>query len=594
MRKCRTERQSAPLKKKAALLSHDSRGRVWVLRGVFLLGGGLIFFRLFFLQVATHSKWVAMAEDQHEASVELSADRGEVFMKDGDNDYPLAVNREYPTVYLVPKEVKEKDRIALELSRILQMDAGAIRDKMQDDKDPFEIVKKRVSEDEKKRIEELNLAGVRFLPEKYRYYPAGELASHVIGFASLGEQGGAGGYGVESSLDKFLKGQAGSLRQEKDAAGRWIPLTDREITTAKHGADIYLTLDRVIQFEAEKIMHDAVEKYGADRASAIVMDPKTGRILAMASSPQFDPNRYREVEDYSIFLNSALSLAYEPGSIMKPITMAIGLEEGKVSPNTEYVDPGVVSISGYNIRNADDKVYGRSTMTEVLEQSMNTGVIYVEKLVGNAVFRDSMKRFGFGEKTGLELPAELPGNIRNIEKTRSDIQFYTASFGQGITATPLQMVMAYGAMANGGSLMKPQIIDRIAYADGTVEKREPEKVRQVLSEKASREIGEMLRSVVVRGHGKRADVPGYLVGGKTGTAQVAKSGEKGYEDGLSIGSFVGYAPIQDPQFVVLVKLDNPKNVEWAESSAAPAFGEIMRFLLEYAKIKPTETIPEKP
>ncbi len=589
MRTCRTGRKQGPLST-ANLTSFDSRQRVLFLRVLFLFAGGLIFFRLFFLQVATHDKWVALAFDLHQAEIEITADRGEVFIQDGDHTYPLAVNREYPTVYLVPKEVIEKDRIASELSRILQVDRDLLLYKMSNPEDPFEIVKKKVGEDERRQIEDLKLAGVRFLAEKYRYYPAGELASHVIGFASIQDNGRskAGGYGIEASLDTLLRGTTGNLKQEKDAAGRWLPLTDRKLTDAERGANIELTLDRNIQFETEKIMHEAVEKYASDRASAIVMDPKTGRILAMASSPQFDPNRYREVEDYGDFLNSALSLAYEPGSIMKPITMAIGLEEGKVTPDSEFNDPGTISIGGFNIHNAEEKTYGQSSMYKVLEESINTGVIYVERQVGNEAYRDYMKRFGFGEKTGIELPAELPGDIRSLERTKQDIQFYTAAFGQGITTTPLQMVQAYGAMANHGVLMKPQIIKRIEYADGHTEEREPERIRQVLGEKASEDIGKMLRTVVTKGHGKRADVPGYLVGGKTGTAQVAKSGSAGYEEGITIGSFVGYAPIQDPQFVVLVKLDNPKNVEWAESSAAPAFGEIMRFLLEYAKVEPTE------
>lgn len=595
MRTTRTGRKQGPLKKYNPIDTFDSRKRVIFLRLVFLVGGGLIFLRLIFLQVATHDKWVAMASDLHDAEIEITADRGEVFIQDGDHTYPLAVNREYPTVYLVPKEVQEKERIANELSRILQVDRDLLMYKMGNPEDPFEIVKKRVGDNEKRQIEDLKLAGVKFLPEKYRYYPAGELASHVIGFASIQDNGKskAGGYGIEASLDDLLRGTTGNLRQEKDAAGRWLPLTDRELTDAKRGANIVLTLDRNIQFETEKIMHDAVEKYASDRASAIVMDPKTGRILAMASSPQFDPNKYREVEDYADFLNTTLSLAYEPGSIMKPITMAIGLEEGKVTPESEFSDPGAISIGGFTIHNAEEKTYGQSSMYKVLEESINTGVIYVERQVGNEAFRDYMKRFGFGEKTGIELPAELPGDIHSLERTKQDIQFYTASFGQGITTTPMQMVQAYGAMANRGLMMKPQIIQRIEYADGRVEEREPEKIRQVLGERASEDIGKMLRTVVTKGHGKKADVPGYLVGGKTGTAQVAKSGSAGYEEGVTIGSFVGYAPIQDPQFVVLVKLDNPKNVEWAESSAAPAFGDIMRFLLEYAKVQPTETVEEK-
>ncbi len=568
--------------------------RVKIFFGLLVFIGALIVTRLFFVQVASHEKWVALAESQHNSSFELSASRGEIYMYDGEDDhYPLAVNREYQMVFVVPKDVEEKDTVALELSRILGMDAGEIRDKLNRPDDPFEIVKKRLSEDEVARVRELRFKGVALLPEQYRYYPAGELAAQVIGFASLGEQGRAGGYGVEASLDGRLRGEVGTLSQEKDASGRWISLTDRSITHAENGDSITLTLDRVIQYETEKILKDSTERFQVDRATAIVMDPHTGDILAMASSPQFDPNNYSKEDDYSVFMNSAVSSAYEPGSIMKPITMAIGIEEGKVSGTTEYIDTGAVVEAGYTIRNAEEKVYGRSNMFQVLDQSINTGVIFVEKLVGNQSFREYLERFGFGERTGIELPAELPGNLKNLRNEKSTINFFTASFGQGITSTPIQMISAYAALANGGRLLRPNIVGKVIHADGSEEKRTPIEVRRVVSEETSQTIGKMLRSVVVNGHGKRADVPGYLVGGKTGTAQVAKSGTKGYEEGMSIGSFVGYAPINDPQFVVLVKLDNPKNVEWAESSAAPTFGQIMKFLLEYAKVKPTEETVKK-
>jgi len=516
-------------------------------------------------------------------------------MHDGaeDDRYPLAVNREYQMVFVVPKDVTEKEKVALDLARILDLDANDIKAKLDLPNDPFEVIKKRLTDEEVSRLRELTYDGILLRGEKYRYYPAGELASQVVGFASLGEKGGAGGYGIEASLDQELRGVTGTLLQEKDANGRWISLSDRDVTRAENGDSITLTLDRVIQYETEKILKDSVERYEADRATAIVMDPSTGNILAMASSPQFDPNQYAQVEDYSLFLNQGVSSAYEPGSIMKPLTMAIGIEEGKVVPTSEYTDPGAVVEAGYTIRNAEDKVYGRSSMYKVLDESINTGVMYVGKLVGNDLFGEYLKRFGFGEKTGVKLPAELAGNLKNLRNTKSTINFYTASFGQGITTTPIQMVAAYSALANGGRLLEPNIIDKVVHANGTVEQRKPVEVRRVVSEETSRLMGQMLRSVVVNGHGKRADVPGYLVGGKTGTAQVAKTGAKGYEEGVSIGSFVGYAPINDPKFVVLVKLDNPKKVKWAESSAAPTFGQIMKFLLEYAKIKPTEETAKK-
>ena len=572
----------------------SGQGRMRMLSAVVFFAGAILIFRLYFIQVASHAKWIAMAENQHSAFQELAADRGEIYIHDGETRYPLAVNREYQMVFVSPKDVSEKDRAALELSRILGIDAGEIQDKLNRPDDPFEIIKKHLNDDEVEQVKELNLKGVALLPEKYRYYPAGELASQVVGFASLGERAGAGGYGIESSEDERLRGRGGTVSQEKDAGGRWLPLSDRNVVLPKNGDSLVLTIDRVIQYETEKILAGSVEKYQADSATAIVMDPKTGNILSMASFPQFDPNNYAQVEDYSVFMNSAVSTAYEPGSVMKPLVMAMGIEEGKVTPQSEYIDTGSVSEAGYTIRNSEDKVYGKSSMTKVLEQSINTGVIYVEKLLGNKTFGDYFARFGFGERTGIGLPAELAGNTKNLSNARSTISFFTAAFGQGVTATPLQMISAYAVLANGGTLYKPHIIDTVIRADGSEEKIQPERVRQVVSAETSRTMGQMLRSVVVNGHGKRADVPGYQVGGKTGTAQVAKNDAKGYQADVSIGSFIGYAPLDDPRFAVLVKLDNPKNVEWAESSAAPTFGEIMKFLLEYAKIKPTEAVPSKP
>lgn len=557
---------------------------------VFAIVSVVLLVRLYRTQVMEHPMWEARAEEQRLATIDMKAERGEIFLHDADGPYPLAVNREYLMAYVSPKDVTEPEKVALELSRSLSVDAGEILAKLSDRNDPFEVIKRKLSDDEVARVRELRLSGVALLSEKYRYYPADTLASHIVGFSSLGERGGAGGYGIEASFDDVLRGFSSRVKQERDAGGRWIALSNTQGQGPNHGDNLILTIDRVIQHETEKILREALEKHGADSATAIVMDPETGKILSMATQPDFNPNEYAQAEDYSVFLNPALSLPYEPGSIMKPFTMAIGIDEKKVSPTTEYTDTGAVTESGYTVRNSEDKVYGRSTMTKVLEDSINTGMIFVERQVGHKVFAERLRRFGFGAKTGIDLPAEAAGNLHNLDDQRIGIQFYTASFGQGITATPLQITAAYAALANGGMLMKPQIVDAIEYPDGTREEVKPEEIRRVISKETSATIGRMLRSVVVNGHGKRADVSGYEVVGKTGTAQVAKTDGKGYEEGKTIGSFAGYAPRENPKFVVLVRIVNPKDVQWAESSAAPAFGQLMRFLLEYARIEPTEPI----
>ncbi|MGB4942615.1 MAG: penicillin-binding protein 2, partial [Candidatus Moraniibacteriota bacterium] len=515
---------------------------------------------------------------------------GGIALRDRDLSYPVAVNREYKLAYVIPKLVEDVAGTAVALSAVLGVEESMVRDRLSDRADPFEVIKKKITPEEEAKLRELHLKGVNFLPEIYRYYPAGELASQVIGFVGPSDVGEIGIYGVEAGWNSELHGRDGNLSQERDAAGRWISLTDRDHVEPVDGESLVLTIDRVIQYEVEKILSEAREQYNADTAAAIVLEPKTGKILAMASVPQFDPNEYGKTEDISRFMNPLISLPYESGSVLKPITMAIGIEAGKVSPSTEFVDTGAVQEAGYSIQNAEGKVYGRSTMTKVLEQSINTGVMYVERLVGPAAFREGLRNFGFGTKTGIRLPAEHAGNLRNLDNVKSTIQFMTASFGQGITVTPLQLAMAYGVLANDGILMKPRIVDRIIAADGQAQPIEPEEVRRVLSGETARQMGVMLRSVVVNGHGKRADVPGYLVGGKTGTAQVAKSGSKGYDENITIGSFAGYAPINDPRFVIVVKFDNPKDVQWAESSAAPTFGAIMQFLLSYAKVPTSEPI----
>ena len=554
-----------------------------------LIGTGLLW-QLYRIQVRDHVLWSEQAQNQRLSTFDLKAERGEIFLHDNGEPYPLAVNREYMAVYVVPREVRDPKAVARELAVVLGKDEGEILGKLSDPTDPFEMIKRRLSDDEAERIRGLSLKGVSLLSEKYRYYPAGNLASHVVGFAGLGEQGGAGGYGVEAAFDSELKGKLSRVREERDAGGRWISLSNSRGDAPDHGDVLTLTIDRVIQHETEKIVREYREKHEADAMTAIVMEPATGKILAMANAPDFDPNKYAETEDFSLFLNPAVSSTYESGSVMKPITMAIGIDEQKVAPTTEYTDTGSVSESGYTVRNSEGKVYGRSTMTKVLEESINTGMIFVERSVGHKVFAERLRRFGFGEKTGVRLPAESGGNLHNLNDFRIGIQFYTAAYGQGITVTPLQIVTAYAALANGGVLMRPQIVESIKHADGSVETVEPIEVRRVISKETSETIGHMLRNVVVNGHGKRADVPGYEVVGKTGTAQVARTDGGGYEEGKTIGSFAGYAPRENPRFVVLMKVDNPKDVQWAESSAAPAFGQLMRFLLEYARIEPTESL----
>jgi cell division protein FtsI/penicillin-binding protein 2 len=562
--------------------------RIYALIFFILSFGLIIIMRLYSLQVIAYQSYREIAENQHKILQVLKPKRGDIYIKEGSGLYPLAINRDLQMAYIVPKEVENKDETIYKTASILGLEEGFVREKISDSEDMFEILKHKLSDEETGKIKEAKIKGVYLIPESFRFYPSGELASQLVGFVGSDGEKEIGRYGLESFWENQLRGEEGSLDQERDTGGRWISISERKINPAKDGVSLVLTIDHTVQYETEKILKEAMEKHGADNGSVIIMDPKTGKILAMANFPNFNPNDYGKVEDMGVFLNHAVNTTYECGSVFKTITAAMGIEEGKIEPNSTFVDTGLVQEAGYGIKNSDEKAYGTQTMTEVLEKSLNTGAIHIEKLVGNKRFSEYVQRFGFGDKTGIELPSEAVGNIKNLEYLKRNINFFTASFGQGITVTPIQFINAYSTIANKGMMMKPQIVEKIIYSEGKSEEVEPIEVRQVISEDAAKKISEMLRSVVVKDHGKRADVPGYLVGGKTGTAQVASSSSKGYEEGLTIGSFVGYAPTDDPQFVILVKIVNPKDVQWAESSAAPVFGKIMKFLLEYYKVEPTE------
>jgi cell division protein FtsI/penicillin-binding protein 2 len=292
-----------------------------------------------------------------------------------------------------------------------------------------------------------------------------------------------------------------------------------------------------------------------------------------------------------VFNNPVLFEAYEPGSIFKPLTVAAAIDAGAITPNTTYTDLGTEMVDGWDkpIGNAEGKVYGEVDMTQVLEDSINTGMIFIMRSMGMETFVDYVKAFGFGEYTGIELDTEVPGTIASLD-IGAEVYAATASFGQGITVTPLQIAMAYAAIANGGILKAPQIVDEIHHDDGTIEVRNTRDIAQVMDEKTARTVGAMLVSVIEHGHGGRAGVDGYYIGGKTGTAQVARTDGIGYAEDNTIGSFAGFGPVEDPRFAMVVRIDNPKDVVWAEATAAPLFGEIAEFLLQYFEVPPVRSV----
>lgn len=544
--------------------------------------------RLFALQVLSHSVYRELAENQHGLFQTLVPIRGEVFIHEGKTGktVPISVNIEKDLVFAVPPEIADKQKTAAALARVLELEKADILESILDDSRKWVPLKKQLPESVSAEIRSLKLVGIYLQPETHRFYPEDELAAQVLGFLGARDEKRLGQYGVEEKFEETLAGKGGSLRLEKDIRGRWITGGVRKLEEAEDGADLLLTIDRGVQYKAESVIKSTVTTFQADSGSIVIIEPATGKVLAMANYPTFDPNLFNKVEDPAVFRNPIVSEAYEPGSVFKPFTMAAGLDTEAIAPEETFEDKGFVKLADFTIKNANDKTFGVQTMTQVLEQSINTGAIYIQQKTGREKFHEIVRRFGFGEDTGITLPAESPGDIRNL-KTGGDIHYATASYGQGITVTALQLAVAYAAIANQGKLMKPYIVEKIIYSDSREESFGASETRQVISARAANTTGAMLVSVVENGHGKRAGVPGYYIAGKTGTAQVARTDAPGYDPENTIGTFAGFGPVGNPAFAMVVKINNPKTVRFAESTAAPAFGEMARFLVNYLQIPPT-------
>ena len=550
---------------------------------------GIIGMRVFFLSVIQHGNYVELAQAQHALEQTIQPVRGTIFTTsqiDASKKIPIASNRTYGLLYAVPEDVINKEQTADALIGVLpDLKKDDIVAKMNKPKDLYEELAHKLSEEQRTTIDKLNLKGIYITDEQVRYYPENSIGAQMIGFVGFKGDDRIGQYGIEGAMEKYLAGQKGYVKADRDTGGRWIVTGTQEFKDAQDGSNLVLTVDDTIQFTACTKLDEAVKKHGADSGSVIIMNPTTGAILAMCTSPSFNPNEYNKVDSISIYENQVVTGAYEPGSVFKGLTMSAAINEGKVTPDTTYEDSGEEKIASFTIRNSDGKANGIQTMTQVLEKSLNTGAIFAMRQLGPKLFTTYVQKYGFGEKTGVDVQGEAAGNISNL-KLPGEIFSATASFGQGITVTPLQLVAAYAAIANGGQLLKPYIIQEIDHPDGKKDVTQPQTVRQVISSDTASTIGAMLVNVVENGHGTRAGVEGYWVAGKTGTAQVKSTSGGGYDPSATIGTFAGFAPVSNPVFAMVVRIDHPRDVTYAESSAAPLFGDIAKFLLHYLQIAP--------
>ncbi|MEK7548275.1 MAG: penicillin-binding protein 2 [Patescibacteria group bacterium] len=491
------------------------------------------------------------------------------------------------------------------------------------------------------------LTGLAMKEEYFRYYPEGKLAANVIGYVN---HENIGQYGIESTFNTPLAGISGKLQTKKDSVGRQITVGESNLQAAVDGDNIILTIDRSVQLYTEKILEEDTKNFRADSGQVIIMDPRTGKVLAMANYPSFDPNNYGEVfkkieinltpeeiknlyptkdkdiyyfytneitmDKYIVFEtkdkngissysryenfqgpeayhNKIISWPYEPGSVFKTIAMSAALDDGDVTPNTTYNDTGPVGVDwniykqayDYEIKNSTNKYWGLTNMKTVIAKSLNTGMTFVAKKMGPALFYSYLKKFGFLDRTDIELENEVVGKIEYFEDwTESELA--THAFGQGLTVTMMQMASAYSAIANGGILMQPYLVEETRHDNSTVTKTEPKEIRRVISEDTSSKMTAMLVNTIESGEGKKGSVNNHFTAGKTGTSQTYKYGKAIGGPGNTIGTFAGFGPIDDPQFIIIVKYDRPRSSEWGSSTAAETFSKIADYLFGYYGLPP--------
>lgn len=562
--------------------------RLVVITVIGALAWAAIIARLFTVQVLQREWYTGLATGQRELVARLVPERGEIIVHDRrhpNGRFPIATNRRTFTIYAVPAEVADPRTTARKLRNVIDIEEATLIERLSKAGDPYEPLLRSADAETRDGVLALALPGIGVEATFTRYYPDGNRVAHLTGFVGEDERGLTGRYGLEGAFDTELTGASGLLDAERDPLGRWIVFGKRSVQRARDGVDLLLTIEREVQLEACRRLEGAVAAHGAAGGTVVILHPMTGAVRAMCSVPSFDPNRYQETEDLARFNPPAITAAYEPGSVFKPITMAAALDAGAVETTTRFTDAGSVTIGGYTITNTDGRVYGEQTMADVLRFSINTGAVFAARVVGLERFRSTVERFGFGARTGIELSGEASGDIVNL-RNREEVYLATASYGQGIAVTPLQLAAAYAAIANGGTYFQPHVVEAFEGPDGTRRRVESRKVHRAVSSRTATLLQGMLVSVVKDGYPKRAGVAGHRIGGKTGTAQIPFGDRPGYSSD-TIHTFAGFGPVEAPAFAMVVRLDRPQR-RFADSTAAPLFGEIAKFILEYDGIPPRE------
>jgi cell division protein FtsI (penicillin-binding protein 3)/stage V sporulation protein D (sporulation-specific penicillin-binding protein) len=544
--------------------------RIVVLAGFFALLLGVAFARAFWLQAIRGAEYAAMAVKQHRETVVVPAGRGTIFDRNGD---PLAIGEQAITVYANPRQVVRPRDVTLAVAKALRLDPAEVYERLTDRSKGFVYLARKADPVKAAALEKLKIPGLGFYPEELRIYPQDRIASQVLGFAGTDNHGLEG---LERSLDRTLAGRPGSQTIVKDPAGRALDVVSTRPETP--GSNLRLTIDSQIQAYAQDVLEQTVRQWGARAASAIAMDPYTGAVLAMAVAPGFNANRFATTRA-DRHRNRAVTDTYEPGSTFKLVTISAALQEGIVTPRTALMLAPTIQVADRVIHEAHSRGTERLTVRQIVEQSSNIGTVTIAERLGAGRLASWVDRFGFGHETGIDFPGESAGFALPLDQW-SGSTIGTVPIGQGIAVTPLQMARAYSAIANGGRLVEPYLVDRIG--GQTVEHGHG---RRVVSRTVSREMLAMLRGVVLEGTGTEAAIPGYTVAGKTGTAAKVDADGR-YSTSNYVASFVGMVPATKPRLVIMTMVDEPRGAIWGGVVAAPAFQQIARFCLQHLEVPP--------
>ena len=552
------------------------KGRLILVSSLFVVFGISLIGRLFFLQVTQHENLVSKSEKQYQRTINIHYGRGSIFDR---NMNELTANIEVESVYATPQKIINKKKTAKILASVLNLNQASVYKKI-NSKRHFIWLKRKAPPIEIARLRKNLPSGISFISEHKRFFPKRELASGVIGFTGIDNQGLAG---IEHQYDNTLKGTIIKVVMEKDARGRLVRFNSQARKETVGSRSMVLTIDEVIQFFAEHYLKKQVKKYQAKSGVAIVMNPNTGEVYAIANIPQYNPNNYSAYK-ISRWRNHAVSSSYEPGSIFKPIVAAATIDMGVARPHDIFFcENGKFSVGATKIGEASDHKFGWLTLQDIIAKSSNIGSIKIAQQLGKKSFYEYIRRFGFGEKTGITLPGESAGQLKELSNWDA-MSLASISFGHEVSVTPIQMINAISVIANGGTLMAP-LITHATIKGGQVEKKiGPRALRRVISIQSSRQMVDILKHVVKSGTGKKAAVKGYDVAGKTGTAQKYNSKTKSYSKTAYVSSFVGFAPADAAKIAVLVMIDEPKGINWGGSVAAPVFSDITRETLRYLNV----------